>query len=132
MLEPLRQGLKLAVYRVFPRSRLFKRGPSSPRRIALSFDDGPDDMTMEYLALLDELDVRATFFLVGRACESHPTLVAEYQTELPSKELLRKKPHELYAQLSRTPKLRSAENVRGVAHENYSTVQSASGSMHEA
>jgi len=31
---------------------------------------------------------------------SSPTLVAEYQTELPSKELLRKKLHELYAQLS--------------------------------
>ena len=35
-------------------------------RVALTFDDGPDAMTPEYLAVLSELGVRATFFLVGR------------------------------------------------------------------
>jgi predicted nuclease of restriction endonuclease-like (RecB) superfamily len=41
-----------------------------------------------------------------------PTLVAEYQTALPSKELLRRKLHELYTQLAPEPALRSAGKKR--------------------
>ncbi|MDF2693582.1 MAG: Peptidoglycan N-acetylglucosamine deacetylase [Labilithrix sp.] len=55
------------------------RGPASAgRRIALTFDDGPDDRTLNYLDLLDELGVRATFFLVGNASARKPELVREY------------------------------------------------------
>lgn len=61
-----------------PRSRLVTRGPSARRQVALTFDDGPDGLTTAYLRVLEELDVRATFFLVGRACENEPELVREY------------------------------------------------------
>ena len=40
--------------------------------VYLTFDDGPKADTPELLALLDELDVPATFFLVGGAVKSFP------------------------------------------------------------
>jgi peptidoglycan/xylan/chitin deacetylase (PgdA/CDA1 family) len=70
--------LKKAVFRAIPRSRLAQRGPSKSRHVALTFDDGPDHMTRAYLDLLDELEVRATFFVVGTACEREPDLMREY------------------------------------------------------
>jgi len=36
--------------------------------VALTFDDGPDQHTHEYLDLLDRLEVRATFFVLGAGC----------------------------------------------------------------
>jgi peptidoglycan/xylan/chitin deacetylase (PgdA/CDA1 family) len=59
-------------------SGLLRRGPATGRRIALTFDDGPDRLTPRYLDLLDELRVPASFFLVGTACERHPDYVREY------------------------------------------------------
>jgi peptidoglycan/xylan/chitin deacetylase (PgdA/CDA1 family) len=42
-------------------------GLSSRHHVALTFDDGPDPTsTPSFLGLLDELDVRATFFVLGR------------------------------------------------------------------
>jgi peptidoglycan/xylan/chitin deacetylase (PgdA/CDA1 family) len=46
-----------------------------PRRVALTFDDGPDHLTREYLEVLAQFGARSTFFLVGRQCEAHPELV---------------------------------------------------------
>lgn len=57
---------------------LLRRGPSTSRRVALTFDDGPDDMTPRYLDLLDDLRVPASFFLVGERCERYPEYVREY------------------------------------------------------
>ncbi|MBR2942163.1 MAG: polysaccharide deacetylase family protein [Clostridia bacterium] len=43
------------------------------RKVAyLTFDDGPKKDTPELLALLDELDVPATFFLMGASVEAFP------------------------------------------------------------
>lgn len=43
--------------------------------VALTFDDGPSPYgTDRTLALLDSLDVRATFFLTGHETEAHPEL----------------------------------------------------------
>ncbi len=43
------------------------RGPRPGRRVALTFDDGPDPIhTPKLLDLLHECDVRGTFFLVGQ------------------------------------------------------------------
>ncbi|HET6282230.1 MAG TPA: polysaccharide deacetylase family protein [Polyangia bacterium] len=53
---------------LLPHALLVRRGNTRGRRIALTFDDGPDAMTPVYLDLLDRLGVRATFFVVGRAC----------------------------------------------------------------
>lgn len=66
------------MYTALPRSRLIRRGPPSPRRVALTFDDGPDSRTLRYLDLLDELRAPATFFVLGLHCERHPELMAEY------------------------------------------------------
>lgn len=44
---------------------------SGERRYALTFDDGPDrELTPALLDLLDEMDVRATFFIVGSRINS--------------------------------------------------------------
>lgn len=57
---------------------LLRRGPSSCNRIALTFDDGPDDLTERYLDVLDELGVPATFFVVGENAAARPQLVRDY------------------------------------------------------
>jgi peptidoglycan/xylan/chitin deacetylase (PgdA/CDA1 family) len=64
----------------FPRSILLTHGARNRARkcIALTFDDGPDEMTSRYLDLLSRLGVRATFFLVGQNIACAPGLVAEY------------------------------------------------------
>lgn len=57
---------------------VLRRGPAQARRVALTFDDGPDAMTGQYLDLLDRLGVPATFFLIGSSAAAHPDLVREY------------------------------------------------------
>lgn len=48
-------------------------GYSDVRHVALTFDDGPNpDSTPAFLDELDRLDVRATFFLLGRETARHP------------------------------------------------------------
>ena len=66
---------------VHPRSQLF--GPmicrtNSPRKLALTFDDGPNPaITPKLLDLLDRYQARATFFLIGRFVRECPDLVKE-------------------------------------------------------
>ncbi|MEO6712643.1 MAG: polysaccharide deacetylase family protein [Mycobacteriales bacterium] len=49
---------------------------TAERRIALTFDDGPHpEYTPAVLDLLARLDVRATFFVVGRNVDRHPLQV---------------------------------------------------------
>jgi len=53
-------------------------GPSGDGRVALTFDDGPNPTTTpKILAILARGGHRATFFLVGRKAEAHPSLVRE-------------------------------------------------------
>ena len=53
-------------------------GVGEPDRVALTFDDGPHPLsTPRFLALLDRLDLRATFFLLGRWAARSPSLVKE-------------------------------------------------------
>jgi peptidoglycan/xylan/chitin deacetylase (PgdA/CDA1 family) len=52
------------------------RGPSTRRRLALTFDDGPDaTWTERTLELLDREQVRASFFLVGERAARAPGTV---------------------------------------------------------
>jgi peptidoglycan/xylan/chitin deacetylase (PgdA/CDA1 family) len=66
---------------VNPRSQLF--GPTihatvSPRKLAITFDDGPNPkITPELLKLLGRYQVRATFFVIGRFARECPELVRE-------------------------------------------------------
>lgn len=54
------------------------QGPPGRRRVALTFDDGPDPVaTPAVLDRLDELHLRATFFPLGSLVEREPDLLAE-------------------------------------------------------
>jgi len=63
-----------------PSEVLVVRGSTAPRRrlVALTFDDGPGEMTPRYLDLLAELDARATFFVVGENVARAPDRVLAY------------------------------------------------------
>jgi peptidoglycan/xylan/chitin deacetylase (PgdA/CDA1 family) len=53
------------------------RGIGRPGHVALTFDDGPSPASTEpLLELLDELGVRATFFVLGQRLVRHPELGA--------------------------------------------------------
>jgi peptidoglycan/xylan/chitin deacetylase (PgdA/CDA1 family) len=69
---------------VAPSSQLFGptlRHTSSPRKIALTFDDGPNPaVTPQLLQLFDRYSVQATFFLIGKFARTCPELVREIST----------------------------------------------------
>jgi peptidoglycan/xylan/chitin deacetylase (PgdA/CDA1 family) len=53
-----------------------KRGPRDERTLVLTFDDGPHpESANRLLDILRELDVKATFFVVGRRVAAHPEIV---------------------------------------------------------
>lgn len=53
-------------------------GLGRPDHVALTFDDGPDPVsTPRFLDALDELSVRATFFVLGARVDGHPRVVRE-------------------------------------------------------
>lgn len=57
-------------------------GPRSGRRVALSFDDGPDpQVTPAVLDALAQHGARATFFCIGRALHAHPALARRIAAE---------------------------------------------------
>jgi len=56
--------------------RIVWRGRANERRIALSFDDGPNEpVTSQLLDVLREHDVHATFFMLGANVDRHPGTV---------------------------------------------------------
>jgi peptidoglycan/xylan/chitin deacetylase (PgdA/CDA1 family) len=52
-------------------------GSGRNKLIALSFDDGPGLNTEEILKILDEKEVKATFFMLGSSIEKKPDLLKE-------------------------------------------------------
>src|SRR5439155_1602542 len=65
----------------YPRAQLFGSTicrTNSPRKLALTFDDGPNPaITPKLLDLLDRYNAKATFFLIGRYVRECPDLVRE-------------------------------------------------------
>ncbi len=54
----------------------YRYGSDERKRIALTFDDGPDDnFTPQILNVLKEHEVPATFFVMGRRCELFPEVL---------------------------------------------------------
>lgn len=45
--------------------------------VFLTFDDGPSKNTIEILKILDEKDVKATFFVLGQLAEKNPEIIKE-------------------------------------------------------
>ena len=76
MVTSVRGFVKNAVFDHLP--GLVRKGPAAIKRVALTFDDGPDELTPRYLEMLDDLGVPATFFLCGERAVTHPDLVREY------------------------------------------------------
>jgi peptidoglycan-N-acetylglucosamine deacetylase len=63
-------------YDSLPTSYVIRRVGAVPKKLALTFDDGPDpEWTPAILAILKEKKVPATFFMIGSAMEAHPGLV---------------------------------------------------------
>ena len=73
-----RKALKRVLEVVIPDRYIVWRMSGSGQALHLTFDDGPNpEFTPRVLDILDELDVRATFFLVGERAVAHPRLVSE-------------------------------------------------------
>jgi peptidoglycan-N-acetylglucosamine deacetylase len=51
------------------------------KKIALTFDDGPSEFTLEVLELLKKYNAKATFFCIGKNIEKHPEIVKQIITE---------------------------------------------------
>lgn len=66
---------------VYPHSHLFGETVSrtnSPRKLAITFDDGPNPaITPGLLDLLDRYNAKATFFLIGRFVRECPEIARE-------------------------------------------------------
>ncbi|MGH9677431.1 MAG: polysaccharide deacetylase family protein, partial [Candidatus Acidiferrum sp.] len=66
---------------MWPRAQLFGRTicrTNSPRKLAITFDDGPNPaITPKLLTLLEQHHARATFFLIGRFVRECPDFVKE-------------------------------------------------------
>lgn len=77
----LAPGLLWAGYTAGAHLRAFssiRRGPGAARRIALTFDDGPDPVnTPKVLALLQAHRARGTFFVIGERAARAPEIVQE-------------------------------------------------------
>ncbi|NMB40846.1 MAG: polysaccharide deacetylase family protein [Firmicutes bacterium] len=57
---------------------LFRKGPPDADVVAITFDDGPDPrFTPAILKILQEEDVKATFFMVGKHAEKYPDLARQ-------------------------------------------------------
>lgn len=70
----------------FPQLQLFGPficwGPRDQKRVALTFDDGPDERsTPALLELLRERGVRVTFFGIGKRVAAHPEIAARIVRE---------------------------------------------------
>ena len=66
----------------WPTSQLYGaticRSPSGERKIALTYDDGPNPVhTPRLMKILERYDAHATFFLIGKWAEREPELIRE-------------------------------------------------------
>ncbi|MBE1442213.1 polysaccharide deacetylase family protein [Paenibacillus sp. OAS669] len=65
----------------YPDLLLLKGSPNS-KQVALTFDDAPDTRyTIQVLDILKQYNVKATFFVVGRLAEKHPSVVKRMHRE---------------------------------------------------
>ncbi len=72
----LASRMKVRVAEALPRSVIVRRGSGKQKLVALTFDDGPDEMTEAYLDILDKFGAHATFFVLGKACARYQDAVA--------------------------------------------------------
>lgn len=57
-------------------------GPRTKKEIALTFDDGPDDVfTHQVLKILKQEGIRATFFVIGNQAKAYPDVIRKILEE---------------------------------------------------
>ena len=66
---------------LFQERTIFHSGLVQAHTIALTFDDGPNAHTAEVLDALREMNVKATFFIVGDQARRHPDILARIARE---------------------------------------------------
>ncbi|HEX2760095.1 MAG TPA: polysaccharide deacetylase family protein, partial [Rhizomicrobium sp.] len=66
---------------LFQPRNIFKSGLPRSHTIALTFDDGPNANTEAVLDALRELNVKATFFILGDQARRHPALLKRIAAE---------------------------------------------------
>lgn len=54
-----------------------KNPNETEKRIALTFDDGPNEITPQILTLLKKYNVKATFFCIGKNIQQHPEILKQ-------------------------------------------------------
>lgn len=60
----------------------FSKNPKTKeKKIALTFDDGPDPFTLEILSLLKKHNIKAAFFCIGKNIEKHPEILNQTAAE---------------------------------------------------
>ncbi|HEY4899275.1 MAG TPA: glycosyltransferase [Terriglobales bacterium] len=70
------------IFKTMPKPYTVDMYGSSPKKIAITFDDGPDPQwTPKILDVLKEKGVKATFFLIGVEAEDNPTLTKRIYAE---------------------------------------------------
>ncbi|KUO49877.1 MAG: hypothetical protein APF76_01140 [Desulfitibacter sp. BRH_c19] len=73
-------GAKEANYKV--EQQVWYSGNEEKRQVALTFDDGPDNYyTLQILDILQEHDIKATFFVIGSNVERFPEVVERIANE---------------------------------------------------
>lgn len=65
----------------FQPNTLFHSGLKGTHTIALTFDDGPNANTAGVLDVLKALNIKATFFIVGKMAKAHPEMLARIAAE---------------------------------------------------
>lgn len=53
------------------------KGNTNKKQVAFTFDDGPGKSTLRILKILEDENIKATFFMFGVAVDRHPNLVKE-------------------------------------------------------
>lgn len=74
----IRHAVRDAVLDALPSTRVIRRGPGTARRVAITFDDGPQPLTGALLETLDRAGAAATFFLMGDLSSDRPEMLREY------------------------------------------------------
>ncbi len=80
--DPTTGLIRAQRFDALPSSYTITRYGQGGRRIALTFDDGPDaTYTPEVLCILNAMNVKATFFVVGSMGQWHPGLLRQEAAE---------------------------------------------------
>ena len=78
---PVAAGSEDTRIALFQERNIFHSGLRDAHTIALTFDDGPNVHTDEVLDALKEMNVKATFFIVGKQAHAHPGTLARIARE---------------------------------------------------